>query len=155
MADVVLCIFKSGKFFAAHSNLTNYSNITFPLPQQEFWTECILPRKLVSRVISCLQGELLHMKSLQKLPMIKRNIGNIGTNIPPPAKLIHSSTKSTTLNKLSSSLGTLHGPRQACRVKELKLKFQLLQMCYCPSPRPSNWMENTVPSAKTRQGNTA
>ena len=59
MADIPSRAFKNGEFFHAHAKLVNYFNTHFPLPQNLSWEEFKVPKKLTSRVISCLRGEQL------------------------------------------------------------------------------------------------
>ena len=151
MADIVSRAFKNGKFFKAHKNLTDYFNTNFPLPQEQSWTEFTLPSKLVSRVISCLRGELLPLEQLLRLPGIESNTGHVGKALPQSADSTLSSKIQTTLNGNSSSKALLHGSGQACSVGELKLKFLPSRARSRPSPRPLNWLENKAPCTKTKK----
>ena len=148
MADVVSRAFKSGTFAkAANTNLISYFNSTFPLPQKKLWTEFHIPQNLVSRVISCLRGELLPMGSLIRLPKLDKNIGSTGATMPHSVESTLSSkaSKSTSKGHLSSQ-PLLRGSGQEYTVEELKSWFKASQTRLQPSARPSNWLENPVPS---------
>ena len=154
MADIVSRAFKNGKFFHAQNNLTTYCNLNFPLPQQKSWRECTIPPALASRVISCLRGELLPMAQLLRLPRIVSNTGLTGPPTQKLAKSTHSSEESLRSNETSSSQVTLRGSGRAITVEEIKLKFRPSRMAFRPSPRPSNWLLNQVPSIKAGLINT-
>ena len=146
MADIVSRAFKNGQYFAASKNLTSYFNTHFPLSQKKSWTEFQIPKKLASRVISCLRGELLPMASLLRLPKVITNTGNTGKNTPPCAAQTLSSSTPQPSNETSSSQPSLQGCGQELTEKELRLKFRESRMRSHPSPRPSNWLENKAPS---------
>lgn len=153
MADIVSRAFKDGKYFAALNNLTDYFNLHFPLPQNASWQEYTLPKKLASRVISCLRGELLPLESLLRLPAIESNTGAAGPSTQSSASVTPSSLMSAQWNETSSLQLTLQGSGQVTTVGELKSKLALSRMRSRPSPRPLNWLENKVPYTK-RKGNT-
>jgi hypothetical protein len=146
MADIVSRAFKNGQYFAAANNLTSYFNTHFPLSQKKSWTEFQIPKKLASRVISCLRGDLLPMASLLRLPKVKTNTGNTGKNMPPCVEQIPSSETHPPLKETSCSQPSLQGSGQELSERELKLKFRESRMRSHPSPRPSNWLENKAPS---------
>ena len=154
MADVVSRAFKSGKFFHASGNLTNYFDAHFPLPQKQFWQEYQLPKKLISLVIASLRGELLPMELLLKQVKHNKNIGNCGVTMPPNAELTPSSATSHHWNETQSSAHLLGGSGQASSVAELKSKFRASRMHSRPSPRPSNWLDNEVPYTGRRKNTT-
>ena len=145
MADIVSRAFKNGQYFNASKNLTNYFNVHFPLPQEKSWKEFQIPKELVSRVISCLRGELLPMASLLRLPKIAANTGTTGRNMRPSAESTHSSQKFLKSKEISYSQPSLQGSGQALTAEELRSKFRESRMRSHPSPRPSNWLENQVP----------
>ena len=151
MADIASRAFKAGKYFSAASNLTAYFNSNFPL-KDEYWHECLIPKEITSRVISCLRMEPLPMASLIRLPKPGKNTGDTGNNMLPHAAFHFSSIQlqSPTLKKKSSLSLTLRGSGKELTVEEHKLKFKASRMLSRPSPRPSNWLENKVPSTKKR-----
>ena len=154
MADIVSRAFKNGKYFDASENLTSYFNSHFPLPQQKSWIECILPPKLVLRVIACLRGEQLPMASLLRLPGLGKNTGPPGNDMQQPAASTLSSPTQTTSNETSASMPLLHGSGRERTVEELKSEFKESRMRFHPSPRPSNWLENIVPSTAKMESHT-
>ena len=151
MADIASRAFKNGKYFAAAHNLTTYFNTNFPL-QATSWTECHLPKEIISRVISCLQEQQLPMESLIRLPKLDKNIGTIGKPTHPSSTLIRSykGQPSQTSTKKSSSAPLLQGSGQGLTEKDFKLKFKESRTRLRPSPRPYSWLENKVPSTKMR-----
>jgi hypothetical protein len=151
MADVTSRAFKNGKFFRGDISLTTFFNTKFPLPQNNCWTELTIPKKLISRVMSCLRGEQLTMESLLRLPQVGKNTGNTGQDMPDCSKKIHSSQTPLPLNKESSSQLLLQGSGQGSTVEEMKSKFHQSVMRSQPSPRPSNWLENKVRSTGTKK----
>ena len=150
MADVCSRAFKNGAYFAAHSNLVDYFNKTFPLPQHKSWIEFKVPKKLSWRVISCLRGEQLPMESLTRLPKLGTSIGDTGAHTYPPAIPLHPLNTSLPSTKPLSSQASLSGSGRALTDSEIKSKFNPFTKRWQPSPRPSNWVENPVPSSKVR-----
>ena len=150
MEDIPSRDFKHGEYFYVKTNLVSYFNTNFSLPQKLLWREYRVPQKLASRVISCLHGEQLQMESLHRLPRLGKNIGGIGQNTA------NSATRTPTLNpepnakKPSSSQLLQQGLGPGLTVKELKSPFHWSGMRLRPSPRPTNWLENQVPSKKQR-----
>ena len=145
MADIVSRAFKNDQYFAAANNLTSYFNTHFPLSQKRSWKEFQIPKKLASRVISCLRGELLPMASLLRLPKVTTNTGNIGNTMQPCVESTHSSEKHLHSNATSSLQHSLQGSGQELTAKDLKSRFQESRMRSHPSPRPSSWLENKAP----------
>ncbi len=150
MADIISRTFKTGKFFHASQNLLDYFNSNFPLPQKKSWREFQPPKKLLMRVISCLQDQPLPMAQLLRLPGIEQNTGPIGNGMLPTVGLTRSSkTKaSPTSNKTPSSAALLQGCGRGLTVEELQSKFRPSRTRSRPSPRPSSWLDNKVPSTK-------
>jgi hypothetical protein len=146
MADIVSRAFKHGKFFLAKTNLTSYFNTHFPLAQGTSWTEFILPKEIVSPVISCLRGELSPMASLLRLPRIGPNTGTTGSNILRYSESIPSCLIQFHPSKeTASSSHLLQGLGQAYTVEELKSKFRPSRMRCRPSARPSSWLATAAP----------
>jgi hypothetical protein len=52
MADIVSRSFKNGKYFMADTNIVDYFNTHFKLPQNHSWHKFQLPSDLISLVIS-------------------------------------------------------------------------------------------------------
>ena len=146
MADIASRAFKNGQYFEASKNLTSFFNSKFPLPQKQSWKEFQIPKELASRVISCLRGELLPMASLLRLPKIAASTGTTGNNMLHSARLTPSSQMSPSSNATSSLQPSLQGCGLALTAEELQSKFRGSRMRSHPSPRPSNWLENRVPS---------
>ena len=155
MADIVSRAFKNGQYFDASKNLTSYFNHNFPLSQKKSWTEFHLPKELVSRVISCLRGELLPMASLLRLPKVTANTGSTGQNMPQSVALTHSSEKHPPLKETLPSLPSLQGSGQELTERELRSKFQVSRMRSHPSPRPSNWLENQARCTERKTSTTS
>ena len=155
MADVISRAFKDGKFFTATNNLLTYFDTHFPLPQKKSWQECHLPDALVSRVISCLRGELLPMALLQRLPLIEKNTGSIGKTTQPSCSATPTSLMSLKSNATSSLEGSLRGSGQASTAEDIQSKFKESLTPSRPSPRPSNWLENKVRSTATKKRTTS
>jgi hypothetical protein len=145
MADIVSRAFKTGKFFIANACLVTYFNHHFPLPQKRSWKELQFPKGLVSRVISCLRGELLPMASLLRLPGIGKNIGHTGAITPPSSSVILSSQTKThsTASTWSADSPPESGP--ALSVEDVRSKFRAAPTLSRPSTRPFNWLDNKLP----------
>ena len=150
MADVASRAFKHGKFFHAHSQLTNFFNSNFPLPQMLSWQERRVPPKWSWRVTSCLRGKALPMESLIRLPKLARSTGAIGAATLRRANPTPSSTENQPSLRPSSSPVLLQGSGQALTVTNMKSLFKPLVKPLQPSPRPLNWEENVVPASKVR-----
>ena len=151
MADIPSRAFKNGEYFRAQADLVTYFNTHFPLPQKNSWLEYKIPTKLASHVSSCLDGKLLPMESLLKLPRLGRSIGRSGRHTAHRvAKRTHTSMISAPSTKDSSSspLLPVHGP--GLSAEEIKSVFKPSRMRSRPSARPANWLENRVPSCKER-----
>jgi hypothetical protein len=150
MADIVSRAFKKGQYAAANENLTHYFNLHFPLAQKRSWKEFQIPKKLASRVISCLRGELLPMASLLRLPGIGSSTGHTGKNTPPSAASIPSSLTCQTSNETSYSQPSLQGSGQGLSEGELRSKFRESRMRSHPSPRPYSWLGNQALSTELK-----
>ena len=142
MADIASRAFKNGKYFKAANDLTSYFNTHFTLPQGLSWTECILPSKLVSRVTSCLLGELSPLGSLQRLPGIEKNTGGTGDNMLHSANVIHSSQQSLRSNEKSLFPPSLQGSGLESTAMDIKSRFKQSRTHSRPSQRPLNWLDN-------------
>ena len=151
MADIPSRAFKNGEFFHAHDNLVNYFTSHFPLPQNLYWREFKVQKKLVSRVISCLRGTLLPMESLHKLPKLGKNIGATGQNTANCSTLARTSTTSQPAKNQLSLQVLPPGFAPGLTVTEIKSVFKRSRTRSRPSPRPANWLENRVPSSKKRE----
>lgn len=149
MADICSRAFREGKFFMAHTKLCTFFNTTFPL-QNESWTEFYLPKGLYTRVISCLLGEQAPMESLVRLPKIKRSTGSTGVPTPTTVARTPSSQKPMTSQEQPSSWASPRESELATMDWDQRSKFRESQKPWHPSPRPSNWLTNPVPSIKMR-----
>ena len=152
-ADVASRAFKGGKFFLENDTLTVYFNSNFPLPQQMSWQEFQVPIDLQSRVISCLRGEPLPMASLIRLPGLGQSTGTTGNNTPPSSNSTPSSatSRSHSSKKRWSSVHMEPELEQASTAEKSQFEFKESMTLSRPSPRPSNWLENVVPSTKRRK----
>jgi hypothetical protein len=142
MADVSSRAFKNGEYFLNKQTLSNYFNVSFPLPKPHSWKELKIPSKLSSRVMSCVRGELSTMESLLKLPKAVLNIGNSGKATQRRGTEMPSCPMPHQFKEASSSQPLLRGSGQASTVEELKSEFRQSQRPSRPSQRPSNWQDN-------------
>ena len=146
----------TGNAFESNESLTNFFNKNYPLKQNDSWTEFVIPSELLSRVMSCVRGERSKMGQLLRLKTVDKNIGNIGHNMYDVGTAAPFWTMRPNSNLTSSSKHTLQGSGQVSTVKEIQLKFKRLLRRSRPSPRPSNWLDNPLPStAKTRNTRSA
>ena len=148
MADITSRAFNEGKFFHAHNKLTQYFDSNFPLPQQASWTVFQLTKKMLLPVISCLLGEQSPMESLTRQPNPIKNIGSTGVPIARHSILTPSCAHETKYNNKSLLQVSLQGSGQVFMDTAIKSKFSQSLMRLRPSPRPSNWLDNKVPSTK-------
>ena len=151
MADIASRAFRDGKFFTAHDNLANYFNSHFP--QTSCWHELTIPKEWVSLVISCLRGATLEMGSLRRTKKSGLNTGKHGAAIAAAYASILSSEESHNSKQQLQSRPLLLGSGQEAMDWENKSPFKRLLKQSQPSPRPSNWLENAVPSSQLK-GNT-
>ena len=141
----------NGNAFKTNESLTEFFNSTYPLTQKNSWTEFVIPSELCSRVMSCVRGERSKMGQLLRLKGIDKSIGSIGANTYDIGDAAPFWTMRPNLNPTSSSRHTLQGSGQGSTGKEVRLKFKPLVKRSRPSPRPSSWLDNPLPStAKTR-----
>jgi hypothetical protein len=145
MADIVSRAFKTGKFFIANACLVSYFNLNFPLPQKLSWQELQFPKELVSRVISCLRGELLPMASLLRLPGIEKSTGHTGAATHPSSSATPSLQTRTHSSASTSSVVSPPESGPALSEEDVRSKFRAAQTLSRPSTRPSNWLENKLP----------
>ncbi len=150
MADCTSRSFKDGTAFSLNNkSLTDFFNEKFPLPQSESWRELVLPPELTSRVISCVRSETFNVGSLLRLPRIDKNTGNTGAHMYETLIATTPSFKLRPKLKTSSwRSGLLNGSGQEVMASEIKSKFQPSVSRWRPSARPSNWLDNKVPSTK-------
>ena len=144
MADIPSRAFKHGGFFHAKTDLENYFNLHFPLPQTQSWKYYRVLKKLSLCVIYFLRCKPLLMASLQKMPKLGKSIGKTGHStahsttycptltIPPPA------------NAESSSLHLYQESGLGITVSEIRSELNPYRMYSRPSPRPTNWLVNIV-----------
>jgi hypothetical protein len=148
MADIVSRAFKNGQYFEAGKNLTSYFNSKFPLPQKKSWTEFHIPSALASRVTSCLRGELLPMASLLRLPQLAQSTGVTGAAMYPFSTATPSSLAKTPWIASTSSVALLPESEQEHLDEDIQSRFRGAQRRLQPSTRPSNWLENRLPSTR-------
>ena len=148
MADISSRAFKSGKYFHAKTNLTNYFNTHFK--QSTSWTEYTHPSAWVSRVISSLLGTPLPMASLQRLPMKDKNTGPTGQPIATTSSSVQLfRAPQSSLPSLQPQHSVL-GSGRVVSAMETRSKFRPYLRRFQPLPRPSNWLAQQVPSSKTQ-----
>ena len=151
MADVTSRSFKSGAAFDKSAlSLSQFFNSTFPLPQQQSWTEFLLPLDITSRVISCVRGEVSTLGSLLRLKKIDRNTGNTGAHMPNFVASTPFSKLRPRVRSTSSSPALLHGSGRVSTAKAVESRFTPSTTRSRPSPRPSNWLVNPAPSTKRK-----
>ena len=150
MAYVVYRAFQKGKFFAANKNLTAYFQTHSPLQQGHYWTEFNLSTKWTQQLMSCLLGKQMTLGSLLMLPWIRKNTERHGKAMLPHGTL---TLPPKAVNRFKSSFSSqllMHGYRNVTTERAFKSRFQPLLRHYRPSPRPSNWLENPVPSKQRK-----
>ena len=147
---------KGNAFKNRHQSLTNFFNSTYPLPQKHSWQEFVIPSDVFSRVMSCVRGERSKMGSLLRLNGIEKNIGHTGAPTYDIGKGAPFWTMRPNSNLTSSSKPTLLGSGLASTVKDIQLRFKRLVRRSRPSQRPSNWLDNPLPSTvKTKNTKSA
>ena len=155
MADIVSRAFRGGEFFHAKSNLVEYFNSNFPLPQNQSWVEFLIPTALTSRVISCLRGKPLPLEQLLRLPVIAKNIGHTGAPMLPSSRWTPSSEAPPRSTETLHSQPLLLGSGRVATVEDLKSKFRESKTRLRPSPRPLNWLENAARSTEVKANTTS
>ena len=148
MADVSSRAFKDGKFFKASSNLVSFFNSHFPLPKNLSWKEHTLHTDISSRIIACLRGRLLPLAQLQRLPATGKNTGEHGNNMPQNAEWTPTWSHAQPNSKKPSYVPLLHGSGRVQLEGGVRSVFKESLTPWQPSPRPSNWLENVVPSTE-------
>ena len=140
-----------GNAFKLNESLTEFFNSNYPLPQNNSWKEFVIPSELYSRVMSCVRGERSKMGQLLRLKRVDKSIGDIGANTYDIGTAAPFWTMRPNLNPTSSSRPMLQGSGQDSTAREVRLKFKPLVKRSRPSPRPSSWLDNPLPStAKTK-----
>ena len=150
MADVASRSFNNTIFNSSQNSFLQTFSNQFPL-QTDSWQEFKIPKKLASKVISCLFGKSLTMGSWTTTTGQEKNIGNIGSNTPPFSKHHHTWNTSPVQNNASSSQHLLLGSGQAATAKEVLSGFQQLQKHWLPFQRPSNWLGNNPQSTNQKK----
>eukprot|EP00957_Ditylum_brightwellii_P158819 12088518-Ditylum_brightwellii.AAC.1 len=84
------------------------------------------------------------MAQLLQLPKKRRSTDGSGNIMPKDGTRTHSLTMPQNLNEASSSQPLLQGFGQVLMVEDIKSVFHPSQKRSRPSPRPSNWLENTA-----------
>ena len=141
MADMASRSFTDNIFTNSNKTFIDVFSTQFPL-QNTSWKEYHIPKKITSKVISCLRGKPLAMASWTTIIKQEKNIGTIGKSTQEPSNLIHTSQSVQAHNRSSSSPPSLHASGQVTTAKVILSEFQQLQKHWQPSPRPSNWLEN-------------
>ena len=148
MADISSRAFKTGKYFNANTNLKSY--FTKHFPQYDSWNEYQHPPAWASRVISLLHGTLLPLGSLQRLPRRDKSTGSIGPLIAQISSSIQHYKPAQDYNPSLPPRHSAHGSGKAATASEIRSKFQPCLLPFQPSPRPWNWLDQTVPFSKRR-----
>lgn len=146
LADVASRAFKDGKFFSANQNLISYFNFHFPLQQNESWQQFHLPIEWTSRVMSCLLGTQPTMESLRRLKRTGKSTLDTGSTTVTNFKWTPCSDNTQIPKSASQPWHLLHGSGKVATATELKSKWDKSLKRSRPSPRPSNWQEQPVPS---------
>ena len=130
------------------TSLTSFFNTTFPLQQPNSWQEFHLPNKLTSKIISCLRGKPLTLASWLRLPKPAHATGQNGHPSQNSLAWTPSSNMLTPLNATSSSRPLLQGSGVELSAEENKSLLKRSDRRLLPSARPSNWLDNKVPSTE-------
>ena len=146
LADIASRAFKDGKFFTANQNLISYFNSHFPLQQNESWQQFHLPIEWTSRVMSCLLGEQPTVESLRRLKRTGKSTLDTGSTTVKNFKWTPFSDSTQTQKSASQPWHLLHGSGKVATAMELQSKWDKSLKHSRPSPRPSNWQEQPVPS---------
>lgn len=148
MADMASRSFNDDMLTKSNITFLQHFSSTFPL-QNDCWKEYHLPKKIKSKVISCLRGKPLIMALWMKIIGQDKNTGNTGRSTPNNSTTTHSSQTATTVqNNSSSSQPLLLGSGQATTGKETLFEFRRLHRRLRPYQRPSNWLGNNRQSTK-------
>ena len=150
MADVASRSFTDKIFTQTNTTFLQTFNKTFPL-QKNSWREFHIPKKLASRVISCLRGEPLAMASWVKITRPEKNIGNAGKHTQDNSTSTHSWNNVQLKNKSSSSQHLLQGSGVATSAKEVLSELKQSHKHSQPYQRPSNWLGNAPRSSKQKK----
>ena len=136
------------EIFRSTKNLSSYFNSHLPLPQNKSWKEYKIPKKLASRVISCLCVDQFLMKSLCKMPGLGRIIGVTGTINISNSEQIHTFIQSSPVNNKLPSRNLPSWCAPGLTVKEIRYLFNLPQMRLNSSPIPASWLGKKIPFTK-------
>jgi hypothetical protein len=154
MADIVSRSFKNGKYFMHDTNIVDYFNVNFKLPQNLSWREFHLPSSLISLVISSLRGKQLPMEWFLKPPGIGKNTGSTGVTTAHSSNATLSSPMSPLSAGISSFAPSLQGSGLALTEEAIKSKFRASRTRSRPSARPSCWLDNEARSIEQRRSTT-
>ena len=150
MADVASRSFHDSTFTKSNKSFLQNFQTLFPL-QNTSWQEFHLPKKLASRVISCLHGKPLAMASWTKITTPEKNIGDIGQTTPRSSEWINSWKNVHNKRRSSSSQPLLQGSGQATTAKVLLSELHQSHKRLLPYPRPLNWLANNRQSTKQKK----
>ena len=150
MADAASRSFTDKKFTDSNTSFLQTFNNIFPL-QNTSWQEFHIPKKLASRVISCLLGKPLAMASWVKITRPEKNIGSTGLHTPNNSTQTDFWKPALHKNKSSSSQRLLQGSGVATSAKEVLSELQQCHKHSQPFPRPLNWLENAPRSSKQKK----
>ena len=130
----------------AFTSLTSFFNKKFPLQQPNSWNEFRLPKKLTSRITSCLRGKPLTLASWLRLPAPAHVTGTNGSLLRDSSTSTRSSKTSTPSSEISWSQPLLRGSGVELSAEESKSLLARSVQPLPPSARPSNWLDNKAPS---------
>ena len=150
MADVASRSFCDTTFTNSNKTFLQTFSSMFPL-QNTSWQEFHVPKRITSKVTSCLLGKPLTMELWTKTIGQDKNTGPIGATTPSSSAQTHTSPTSQAQNNVSSSRRLLQGSGQESTAKEVLYGFQQLQKRWRPYQRPLNWLENSPLSTKQKK----
>ena len=116
---------------ARSPSLLQYFNTFFP--QEHFWEEFHLPRRLILHVMSSLRGKRLTLELWWRLPKLEKNTGKNGATTQNWSKSTPSSSPRIPSSETWSSQHLLHGSGQATMEKAVKSEYKESLMPFRPS----------------------
>ena len=133
--------------------LLSYFNTKFK--QNTSWEEFHFPPKLISRVMSSLQGTQLTLESWRRLPGLVKNIGTNGVITQQESKSTRYSKQQIPSSETSSSQHSLQGSGQVTTAMDIKSKFKESLKRLRPSARPSKWLDKKNQSIEAQTHTTS
>ena len=150
MADDASRSFNDPQFSKSNTSFIQTFNTLYPL-QNDSWQEYKVPKRLASRVISCLLGKPLAMASWVKITVQGINTGTTGQTTQEHSGKANSSMTAPSKSRSSSSQHLLQGSGQASSAKDVLSELRQSHKHWLPFPRPLNWLENYPQSTKQKK----